>query len=151
MFCLGILFHCFLFVSFFFFLIANSFFFKFYFYLLIWLGLVLAVACRIFSCGMWTLSCRMEDLVPWLGIKPRPPALGVQCLSHWTTKVVNSCQFFILFFDHAMDLVWFSSPTRDWNFALGSDTGLPGNPLILLFNVPVANDFSSSKCRKLKR
>ena len=55
-------------------------------YLFIWLCQVLVVAqgifvalCRIFSCGMW-------DLVPWPGMEPRPPALGVQ--SHWTTRGV---------------------------------------------------------------
>ena len=42
----------------------------------------------IFSCGMWTLSCGMWDLVPWPGIKPEPPALGVWSLSHWTTREV---------------------------------------------------------------
>ena len=31
-------------------------------------------------------SCRMWDLVPWPGIKPRPSALGAQSLTHWTTK-----------------------------------------------------------------
>ena len=36
-------------------------------YLFIWL-----------SCGMQTYSCSIWDLVPWLGIKPGPPALGVQ-------------------------------------------------------------------------
>ena len=34
------------------------------------------------------LSCSIWDLVPWSGIKPRPSALGVQSLSHWTTKEV---------------------------------------------------------------
>ena len=38
---------------------------------------VLVVAHSIFSWDMW-------DLVPWPGIKPGPPAMGVQCLSHWT-------------------------------------------------------------------
>ena len=28
----------------------------------------------------------MWDLVPWPGIEPRPPALAVQSLSHWTTR-----------------------------------------------------------------
>ena len=28
------------------------------------------------------------DLVPWPGIEPRPPALGVQSLSHWTIRQV---------------------------------------------------------------
>ena len=43
-------------------------------YLFIWLLQVLVAA-------RW-------DLVPWPEIKPRPPALGVQSLSHWTTREV---------------------------------------------------------------
>ena len=39
-------------------------------------------------CGIWTLSCSMQDLIPWSGIKPRPPALGTQSLSPWTTREV---------------------------------------------------------------
>ena len=35
----------------------------------------LVAACEIFSCGM-------QDLVPWLGIEPRPPVLKAQNLSH---------------------------------------------------------------------
>ena len=34
------------------------------------------------------LSCGMQDLVPWPGIEPGPPALGVRNLSHWTTRGV---------------------------------------------------------------
>ena len=30
----------------------------------------------------------MWDLVPWPGIEPRPPALWVRSLSHWTTRQV---------------------------------------------------------------
>ena len=61
-------------------------------YLFIWLCQVLVAACVIsvfteacgfFSCGMW-------DLVPWPGIELRPPALGAQSLSHWTTRDVPS-------------------------------------------------------------
>ena len=33
----------------------------------------------------------MWDLVPWMGIEPRPPALGAQRLSHWTTREVLNC------------------------------------------------------------
>ena len=29
-------------------------------------------------------ECKL--LVPWPGVKPRPPALGAQSLSHWTTR-----------------------------------------------------------------
>ena len=39
-------------------------------------------------CVPWTLSCAMQDLVPQPGIEPRPPALGVQSLSHWTIREV---------------------------------------------------------------
>ena len=35
----------------------------------------------LFSCSMW-------DLVPWWGIEPGPPGLGVRSLSHWTTREV---------------------------------------------------------------
>ena len=49
---------------------------------------LLVAACGIFSCGMRTLSCGMWDLVPWPGIEPRPPALGVQSLSHWIARKV---------------------------------------------------------------
>ena len=41
-------------------------------------------ACGIFSCGRW-------DLVPWLGFKSGPLALGTQSLSHWTTREVLLC------------------------------------------------------------
>ena len=67
-----------------------------FFFLLYW---VLVVASRIFNpcCSMQTLSCGMWDLVPQPGINPRPPALGVWSLSHWTTKDVsgNGNFFFI--------------------------------------------------------
>ena len=49
---------------------------------------VLVVTHRIFSWSMWTLSCSMWDLFPWSGVEPGPPALGVQSLSHWTTREV---------------------------------------------------------------
>ena len=32
------------------------------------------------------LSCGMQDIVPWAGIEPSPPALQVWSLSHWTTR-----------------------------------------------------------------
>ena len=40
------------------------------------------------SCSMRTLSHAMWDLVPWPGIEPGPPTLGVPSLSHWTTMEV---------------------------------------------------------------
>ena len=39
------------------------------------------------SCGMWAL-------VPWPGIEPGPPALGVWDLSHWTTREVPQLSSF---------------------------------------------------------
>ena len=50
---------------------------------------LLAVACRIFSCNMQTLSCGMWDLIPWPEIEPRSPALGAQSLSPWTSRAVS--------------------------------------------------------------
>ena len=47
------------------------------------------------SCCMQTLIYGMGDLIPWLGIEPGPPALGVQSLNHWTTREVP-----IFFFIH---------------------------------------------------
>ena len=49
---------------------------------------VLAAACGIFSWGMRTLS-RMWDLVPQPGVEPMLTSLGVQSLSHWTTREVS--------------------------------------------------------------
>ena len=40
--------------------------------------------------GIFNLDCGMWDLVPCPGIKPRPPALGAQNLSQWTTRQVPS-------------------------------------------------------------
>ena len=52
------------------------------------IGWVLVVACRVFNCGMQTLSYSMWNLVPWPGIKPRPPALGAWGHSYWATRKV---------------------------------------------------------------
>ena len=57
--------------------------------------LIFVVACKIFSCSM------MWDLVPWPEIEPRPPALGMRSLSHWTTReviTIHSFFFFLNFF-----------------------------------------------------
>ena len=56
-------------------------------------SLIFVAACGIFSCGMWTLSCSMWDLVPWPGIELGAPALGVQSLSHLTTREVPALPF----------------------------------------------------------
>ena len=44
-----------------------------------WLHWVLAMGCRIISCGVW-------DLVPRPGIEPWAPALGARSHSHWITR-----------------------------------------------------------------
>ena len=53
---------------------------------MIWLCQVLVAACGTFSCGTRTLSHGLWDLVPWPGLKPRPPAQGTRSASHWTTR-----------------------------------------------------------------
>ena len=60
----------------------------------------------IFSCGVW-------DLVPWPGIEPRPPALGVWSLSRWTTREVL-CPAGLLLLPQGLCTCCFSrcSPTR---------------------------------------
>ena len=52
--------------------------------------LLVAVFKLINSCDMW-------NLVPWPGMELRPPALGAQSLSHWTTTEVLrvSINFFV--------------------------------------------------------
>ena len=50
-------------------------------------GIFLLAAFKIFSCSMPTLV-GMQDLIPWPGIKPRRPALGVQSLSHWIIREI---------------------------------------------------------------
>ena len=39
------------------------------------------------ACGLLVAAC-MRDLVPQPGMEPRPPALGVRSLTHWTTREV---------------------------------------------------------------
>ena len=62
-------------------------------YLFIWLCRVLVSTCRIFD-GMQNLSCSMWDLAPWPGMEPKPPVLGTQSLSHWTTREVLSFLYY---------------------------------------------------------
>ena len=38
--------------------------------------------------NIYVFSCSMWDLVPWPGIEPRLPTLGMRSLSHWTTREV---------------------------------------------------------------
>ena len=52
------------------------------------------------------LSCSMQDLVPWPGIEPEPPALGVWSLSHWTAREVPVT----FFLESAFSRAWASGP-----------------------------------------
>ena len=63
----------------FFFSLGNIFFSNIYLFRLSW---VLVVAPRIFSCSMQTLSCGLQNLVPWPGIELRP--------LHWEHRVLAS-------------------------------------------------------------
>ena len=38
-----------------------------------------------------SLSCSMQNLIPWPGIKPWPPALGARSLSYRTSREVPVC------------------------------------------------------------
>ena len=76
-------------------------------------------ACRIFCCGMWTLSCSMWDLVPWPGMEPGPPALETPNFSHCTTREVPTAEDFNSSASfpkcHAWELlVGISFPTLEW-------------------------------------
>ena len=73
--------------------------------LFIWQLWVLVVACVIFSWGMWNLVLRP-------GIDPKPPALGVQSLSYWTTREVP-CPCLSTSFIHAQGLL---RQHLQWNF-----------------------------------
>ena len=59
---------------------------------------IFVMACRIFSCSIWTLSCSRWDLVPWPGINPGPPALGMWSFSLRTIREVPLSPFLPVFF-----------------------------------------------------
>ena len=56
----------------------------------------LVAACKLLvaACKLLVATC-MWDLVPQPGIEPRPPALGAWSLTHWTTREVPLCIFWI--------------------------------------------------------
>ena len=58
-------------------------------------------------CGLLVAAC-MWDLVPWPGVKPGPPALGAQSLTHWTTREVPKMHplFFFKFLFIYLWLCW---------------------------------------------
>ena len=60
---------------------------------------IIYLAAPVLNRGMW-------NLVPWPGIESRPPALGMQSLSHWTTRVLTLNYCFLtafLSFLHSLD------------------------------------------------
>ena len=65
------------------------------FFFLIWLCWVLVVACRIFSCGMQTLSYNMWDVSSLTRDTTRVPCIGRWILNHWTTREVAFTIWFI--------------------------------------------------------
>ena len=56
-------------------------------------SLIFVAACGIFSYGMQTLSCGIWNQVSLPGIEARPSAMGVQSLSHWTTREVPAMAY----------------------------------------------------------
>ena len=58
------------------------------YFMFIWLDWVLVSACGFFSCGMKTVNCIICGLVSWPGFQCRSSAVGMQSLSHWTTREV---------------------------------------------------------------
>ena len=53
------------------------------------------------ACELLVAAC-MRGLVPRPGIEPGPPALGVQSLTHWTTREVPGTVFLISFLDFSL-------------------------------------------------
>ena len=54
------------------------------------------------------LSGDMWDPVSWPGIEPRPPALGVQSLTHWSTREILKVDIFYI------DIEWVNhNPKRE--------------------------------------
>ena len=56
------------------------------------------------ACGLLVVACElsvatcMRDLAPQPGIEPRPPALGAQSPTHWTTREVPEPMFLDVLF-----------------------------------------------------
>ena len=73
------------------------------------------------SRGVQTLSCDMLHLVSWPGIEPGSPELGVQRLSHWTTRAV---------------LIWNFSLER-WEKILEMDDGDDWTTVWMYFLMPL--------------
>ena len=104
--------------------------FKIYIYLILSLFIYLATP---------GLSCSMWDLVPWAGIEPGPPALGLWSPSYWTTREVP-----IFCFDkRVIQAIW------EWtsSFAL-YDSPLSSHPPVLSKWREVLTNSSCTRRRK---
>ena len=71
----------------------------------------------------------MQDLVPWQGIEPGPPALVAQSLNHWTSKEVLRlyilsvcfiCNKFPVFLDKLKQVQFF---VTNWSVTKGEYLG----------------------------
>ena len=101
-------------------------------------SLIFITARGLFSC-MNTLTCGMWNPVPWPGMEPEPPALGVWSLGHWTTKEVpRTILNYLGGFDVIMKVLYKWNPQRlsklgrpcdvkgrDWSNGVMSQ-GMPG-------------------------
>ena len=80
--------------------------FKLFICLFIWLHQVLVTACKIFSCGLWSLNYSMWNLVSLTGMEPGPPALGAWSLIHWTSREVPVASIFLKNSSYFLLLPW---------------------------------------------
>ena len=67
----------------------------------------LRVVCGMFTCSMW-------NLVPRPGIEPRLPALGVQSLSHWTTREVPGFLVYVTLWNLCIMNIFLCQETKPW-------------------------------------
>ena len=64
---------------------------------------------------MQGLPCGRQDLVPWPGIEPGPPALEARCLRHWTSREVPAHLYMFVASCWDPDCRGLWDPTRIWN------------------------------------
>ena len=86
------------------------------------------------ACELLVAAC-MGDLVPRSGIEPRPPALGVQSLTPWTTREVTQIWLFIrltggVFFRENLNFISGISPSALLFFFF-----FPQAPLVSLMRI----------------
>ena len=71
----------------------------------------------------------MWKLVPQPGIEPGPLALGVQSLSHWTTRGVPYFHIFMV------TEIWFSFSRLSWNITSSRKPSLPPQATLCLLSL----------------